>query len=75
MGETVLLLASDQQAGIAAVDGHEVPVRVTHGIETLVCSARDLLVIVAHDGRRIAVAAGNRPDDSVFSVPKIPFSQ
>src|ERR1019366_4396041 len=58
-----LLLAPDQETGVRRIDGDQVPGAVPSGVELFTCPPGDLVLFVTDDGRRIAVAAGDRADD------------
>ena len=70
-----LLLPPDQETGVSGICGNQVPVCIAYSLESLAGTPGDLLVLVPHDGRCVAVAASDRRDDAVLSVAKKTLSE
>lgn len=66
-----LLLAPDQETGIRRIDGHQVSVPVTSGVETLAGAPGDLVLFVTDNRRCVAVPTGDGPNDPPFAVSHI----
>src|ERR1039458_8034685 len=68
-----LLLAPDQETGVRRIDGDQIAVVVTSSVELFTGAPGDLVLFVADNRRRVAEAAGHRPDDPALSVAHVLF--
>jgi len=70
-----MLLLTDQQTGIGGIDRDQLPVFVAGGVESVVGTPGNFVVLVAGDGSCVVEAIGDRPDDLVLPVANVVFFQ